>query len=369
MPITGMDYQAALKGGVAFNVKEEFGALGTEAVDDAPAINRAIEALPATGGSLYFPAGIYKCQTGLEITKPAVRFYGDGWDQETVTNGSIIKAGAVMASLVKSSSAAATFSMDHIALNGSGNAETVLKTEGINTQIYNMFVRQPKTAGVAIEAAGTSPWMNSVRVNNANQAETTAIKIAGTDAIIIGCKPVNCRYGFELTAGASGCQILGGHATPGNTIGKNIVFVNGNASRVSIQNLRIDNHLAGAAIQISPSANVETYQITGCIGFQNGIENELWPFIGLDTTASNIKGLSVTGNSVGSASSHLYSAMIAGIKANGEAATNKGRVKTAGTVCSGNTIWAKAFYGSEVEVLNTAGQNSFTADNTTWEAK
>jgi polygalacturonase len=60
--------------GTIFNVRS-FGAVGDGKSIDSPAINRAIEAAGATGGTVYFPAGRYACYS-LRL-KSAVTLYLD----------------------------------------------------------------------------------------------------------------------------------------------------------------------------------------------------------------------------------------------------------------------------------------------------
>lgn len=54
------------------------GADRSGATDSYAAIQAAIDALPASGGVIYFPAGTYKVTTTLNITKPGVYLIGDG---------------------------------------------------------------------------------------------------------------------------------------------------------------------------------------------------------------------------------------------------------------------------------------------------
>jgi polygalacturonase len=58
----------------SFDVRS-FGAVGDGKAIDSPAINRAIEAAAATGGTIYFPAGVYACYS-LRL-KSAVALYLD----------------------------------------------------------------------------------------------------------------------------------------------------------------------------------------------------------------------------------------------------------------------------------------------------
>ena len=57
---------------------KDFGALGNGLVDDAAAIQAAINAMPANGGGLYFPAGTYLIGSAVILNKAGV-YFGDGW--------------------------------------------------------------------------------------------------------------------------------------------------------------------------------------------------------------------------------------------------------------------------------------------------
>jgi hypothetical protein len=68
------------------NVKSHpYNATGNGVTDDTAAIQAAIDALPSTGGTAFFPSGLYICATGLSWNKDAVSLAGQG------ANGSIIK--------------------------------------------------------------------------------------------------------------------------------------------------------------------------------------------------------------------------------------------------------------------------------------
>jgi hypothetical protein len=83
--LSQVTYYPAGTGAVATNVQAklresvsvmDFGAVGDGVTDDTAAIQAAETACLASGQSLYFPAGTYKCLTGL--TKKAVYWQGDG---------------------------------------------------------------------------------------------------------------------------------------------------------------------------------------------------------------------------------------------------------------------------------------------------
>jgi hypothetical protein len=70
---------------------KDFGAVGDGVANDTAAIQAAIDAIPAVGGSLYFPAGTYKVTSTVNITDKTVSIYGDGSGQDIgTTNGSYI---------------------------------------------------------------------------------------------------------------------------------------------------------------------------------------------------------------------------------------------------------------------------------------
>jgi hypothetical protein len=75
--------QGFTKGGYSvtpwLNVKTDYGAKGDGSTDDAAAINSAIAAANRSGGSIYFPPGIYKIASPLNsVTANGVRVRGDG---------------------------------------------------------------------------------------------------------------------------------------------------------------------------------------------------------------------------------------------------------------------------------------------------
>src|SRR4051794_10662802 len=68
-----------------------WGAVGNGASDDTLAVQRAIDALPAGGGIIYFPAAFtFACATGLAISKPNVTFLGASNKNESLINVSTL---------------------------------------------------------------------------------------------------------------------------------------------------------------------------------------------------------------------------------------------------------------------------------------
>lgn len=87
----GLRYATRTVNGTVHNVKW-FGAKGDGVTDDAEAINKAYEALPSTGGTLYFPSGIYlvdplyrPSRIVVEISKKNVKVIGESRDTTVIT--------------------------------------------------------------------------------------------------------------------------------------------------------------------------------------------------------------------------------------------------------------------------------------------
>jgi hypothetical protein len=76
---------------------KDFGAVGDGVTDDSAAIQAAINALPATGGEVYVPAGTYLVNTSITSTKASVTIRGAGgagWSLGAAT--SIITTAAII---------------------------------------------------------------------------------------------------------------------------------------------------------------------------------------------------------------------------------------------------------------------------------
>lgn len=81
MPLTKVTY-SMIQGDV-LNVLD-YGAVGDNLTDNSAAFNAAINALPASGGTIFIPSGVYKLN--ITITKPNIIFQGDGPATTTLFN-------------------------------------------------------------------------------------------------------------------------------------------------------------------------------------------------------------------------------------------------------------------------------------------
>lgn len=91
------------------NVKA-FGATGNGITDDTAAINAAIAALPATGGSLYFPAGnYYTSSCGFTLAVPFLAYGAGQTSRDDSQTGSQITCGSSTANLFTVTAKVGTF--------------------------------------------------------------------------------------------------------------------------------------------------------------------------------------------------------------------------------------------------------------------
>lgn len=338
--------------------------------DDTAFLQSEINRLDATtGGQLEFRPGVYSISSTLTITNPNVNLVGVGWDQTTLSVGSVLKATGSMTDIINVSSAGERFRMANLSFDGGGLATNCVTVDALNCQISECYARRPASNGTGfnITANGTSIWFQNCRFNGANQTGVLGFVINGTDSIMQGCKAVNCVDAVQYLGGASGAIQTASHHTPGSPIGRCAINIVGNPSNIQIVANRIDNHVLGSAIQISPTSNVLGFIINSNLFFQNTITDATFAAIGVDTTSANIRQLAIVGNVVRSAASHNYSALLTAQTLAGAAATNPTRISTAGTIASGNHIYAAAAFGASSTPLAARG-NVLTTDGATFSA-
>jgi hypothetical protein len=108
---TTADARYPVKSSLVLNVKD-FGAQGDGTTDDSTAIQNAINAIPASGGALYFPRGAYVVNTTL-VPKSFTRLFGDSWGRAKLisTTTDLFKMDVAQVD---------RFEMDHLALDVTG---------------------------------------------------------------------------------------------------------------------------------------------------------------------------------------------------------------------------------------------------------
>lgn len=101
-----------LASGVGVNVKS-FGATGHGTTDDTRALRAAIASLPATGGVITIPKGVYLVSSELAISKNGVLLVGEGRDSTVIH--CVVPSGDCLAL-----QAAGLFAMRDVTLDGTG---------------------------------------------------------------------------------------------------------------------------------------------------------------------------------------------------------------------------------------------------------
>jgi hypothetical protein len=194
---TGSTTARALKDRAAdvVNVKD-FGAVGDGVADDHAAIDAAVAALPATGGTLLFPAGTYRITDAITINPPRTRVVGYG--------AKITQAGAQKVGL--------SVTGDGVVIEGlwiynaNGAAEWGAGQIAVGVSISG-------ADGVRVTGARIENWARSaVRVYQSNDAEVQACTIVGIGAaggLVAGSNNNFGVEGYLSGAGYSGLRVIG----------------------------------------------------------------------------------------------------------------------------------------------------------------
>jgi parallel beta-helix repeat protein len=115
----------------------DFGAAGDNSTDDGPAFQRAHDALPTAGGTIYVPAAAskYAIATMLTLTKP-VTIEGDGW-------GTILRANGAITAIVECSAGSDGSVIQDLRLEGNKSASggTVQRGVSISGATYITVLR------------------------------------------------------------------------------------------------------------------------------------------------------------------------------------------------------------------------------------
>lgn len=176
------DVSGNIIGGVTLfvNVKSDFGAKGDGVTNDALAIQAALDSVKNTGGTIFFPEGTYKINTGL-------LFYSNQtlWFE----NGATLLQGAEINNLLMSYCQSGT-----TAYNGTHDCLIYGATfDGGNYEENNTLVGICHCKNIVIEnckfvnAYGT--WHN-LEINSA-----------------YNCKVINCEFEGSRKTGENGCMI------------------------------------------------------------------------------------------------------------------------------------------------------------------
>ena len=184
-----------------------FGAKGDGSTNDTAAINLAIQSLQRDGsGTLYFPAGDYRVDSGLNGFTSATRWIGEGWNATSISSVGL----ASLTSLVNGSGSVSKFHIEGISIYDTTGTGTALDFSAVSdSTVKNCSLRMgTKSSG------GTCFQMNSLSQNNTIydtvfSSGNVGIDLEGQKLSIFGGRftdEVDCIVG---AAGFTGLRLFG----------------------------------------------------------------------------------------------------------------------------------------------------------------
>lgn len=256
------NYVAAFKG-PKFDVKA-YGAKGDNSTNDAVAIQAAIDAAQASGGTVVFPSGTYLVNSQITLSSTAISIEGSNFID------TVVKANAPMVSVFGFADAGqnSRFGFKNIGISGNSNAQYGIKSATINHALfYRVRVVGTTTAAFSVgygwdndivecEAYGNTGDGIELIVNNNNAVNILNTKIfsntgwgikfvGGFGVNIQGCTiEMNRKGGIYVVLGMVGGRIAGNYfegnaqdgyafTTPAVTVKADIVF-NGSSNAATM---------------------------------------------------------------------------------------------------------------------------------------
>lgn len=186
---------------LVFNVKDErYGALGDDSTDDSTAINAAITAAKAAGGTVYIPPGIYRCKNlRLESGAKAWKIRGAGMNVTTLKH--VDGAGNFLAG---GSGSSVPYEIEDLTIDcqysvyasaSANNGISIADTSGV--RIRRVRVKDYKEAGVLLYVVSETGGLYSDNVLedcefDGNGAANVGANIAYMDRSgYIRCRAIN----------------------------------------------------------------------------------------------------------------------------------------------------------------------------------
>lgn len=334
---TGILSAGAGTGGVAWVNVLAFGASpSASAATNSAAIARAVAAIPASGGTLYFPAGSYSVNAAIAITADNVSIRGDGMDATQIVQTSTTAHGI---SLIKSGPRYSFITDLRLTgpTSGTGDGihiETTDTTASASVDLAHVFVEKFGHNGVDTDTLITSTFQD-VRVSTVggigfNIFSGTSLTMlscyaTGTAAqgyllngvsyaALVGCacdtstgdgySLVNCTSvalyscGFEVgsangfkLSGCSNCTLSGCYNRGNPAIA---FWVTGNSGRATLLNCREISPVGGATAAVQ----VDAGSTASLISFQGSTANNLATATTSLFLTTNLE-IHSTGNAVG----------------------------------------------------------------------
>ena len=175
---------------------KDFGAVGDGVADDTAAIHAAIASIPAAGGTVQFPVGVYAISDTIFINKNRVMLVGDGCNylfQSGPYSGGVAfkwigNAGSTMI-YIKPPSGLYIYGVQihNVSLDGGGIAGYGILIEGLNQgHISNINIRSCTSAALKTQGVLGVVVNNYVANNRFDSIWITQLNSSDGDGVILG---------------------------------------------------------------------------------------------------------------------------------------------------------------------------------------
>jgi hypothetical protein len=232
------------KGGIAYNVKDGYGAVGDGVADDTAAIQAAITACEtANGGIVFLPDGFYKTTSPLLITESHVTLCGPGMGIGFNPDGGLKGAAVILPS-----SAAAFTGSAVIRVGQSGTPTSVLAGICLRGFVIAGFSLPSNAEGIYAEV--TASLISEIRIHDTT---SHGMHLASVLAEGDGCFN-DVFHNFIQNAGGSGIYM---DDAPDNRITENTIY-------------EADSH----GIESPAPGQMIQNNLISCLG--NGINSEIY---------------------------------------------------------------------------------------------
>ena len=231
-----------------------YGAVGNGIADDTGAINSAIAALPATGGIIYFPPGVYLVSGTIPIVQSSVRLMGSG------IGVSVIQQSSTTLDTISFGNGSTLFS--YLSVSDLSIWSSVVNTAGAAIKLNDVSIvalSRVEIEGTFIGVnalASTNVVMDNVTVKNPEVTTGTGIVINGgnnhfLDKVLVYSTSTQPLYGLQLLATDS-CWVDNSHFL---STGYGIIA---NPATTTVQRLTVNNTAVASCtndgVYINPAA-------------------------------------------------------------------------------------------------------------------
>lgn len=205
------------KGTPTFDVRA-YGALGDGTTNDRAAIQAAIDAAAVTGGTVFVPAGTYKCNTALAL-KSLVYITGTGVNSILVAGADLDVINAATVDAVVDAMVA------DIKISGFGSTGVLNRPINLNgvarVTISNVWVDEGSLEAIRVSASTAVRILDSRFTNNRGVMYPTVNIISGSGNIVRGCETSGTSW-VSIGLQNSVENLIEGNTLRGNHTGVNV---------------------------------------------------------------------------------------------------------------------------------------------------